>query len=258
MSAGGPIVLLTDFGTVDGYAAEMKGVLETLCPGVATVDASHEVPRGNYEAGARALERYWRRFPPGTIYLCVIDPGVGTARRPLVVESEGRFAVGPDNGLLAPMIRASGVVRVIRADLAPVEISPTFHGRDLFAPCAAYLARGGTVSDLGPSVSDAVVPAVAAPVLFGPGQARGAVTAVDRFGNLQTDLPESWLAGAYAVEVGQHRLPVARTYGDVRSGEGVALVGSNGYVEIAVRDGSAAQVLGAGEGKAVTLIPAAS
>jgi S-adenosylmethionine hydrolase len=258
VSGRGPIVLLTDFGTVDGYTAEMKGVLVTLCPGVAIVDATHEVPRGDVAAGARALGRYWRRFPPRTIHLCVVDPGVGTARRPLVVESEGRFAVGPDNGLLAPMIRASGSVRAIRTDIAPAQISATFHGRDVFAPAAAYLATGGGVADLGPAVSDAVVPEVAVPVLVGPGQARGTVVAVDRFGNLQTNLPEGWLAGVYAVEVGPHRLPVVRTYGDVRPGEGLALIGSNGYVEIAVRDRSAAQVLDVGEGRAVTLVPAAS
>ena len=258
MSARGPIVLLTDFGTVDGYTAEMKGVLETLCPGVGIVDASHDIPRGNVEAGARALERYWRRFPPRTIYLCVIDPSVGTARRPLVVESAGRFAVGPDNGVLAPMIRASGSVREIRTEIAAAEISATFHGRDLFAPAAAYLASGGVVADLGPTVPDSVVPEAVAPVFVGPGQARGAVIAVDRFGNLQTNLPKAWLEGAYAVEVGRHRLPVARTYGDVGPGEGLALIGSNGYVEIAVRDRSAAEVLDAAEGRTVTLVPAAS
>jgi S-adenosylmethionine hydrolase len=236
----------------------MKGVLQTLSPGAVIVDATHEIPRGDVQAGARALDRYWKRFPPGTIHLCVVDPGLGTARRPIVVEAEGRFAVGPDNGLLAPLIRAAGSVLAIDSDLSPSGLCATFQGRDLFAPAAAYLARGGDLRDLGPTISDAVVAEGPAAVLVGPGQARGAVVGVDRFGNLQTNVPGGWLVGAYVVEVGPFRLPVARTYGDVAVGEGLALVGSGGTVEIAVRDRSAENVLGVARGASVVLVPEAS
>ncbi len=255
---GGLVVVLTDFGTVDGYAAAVKGVVVARAPGVQVMDGSHEIPRGDIVAGARALARYWRRLPAHTVHLCVVDPGVGTARRPIAVASEDRFAVGPDNGLLTPLLTGCDPVRCVRIDEVPStgRISPTFHGRDLFAPAAAHLASGGTLDGLGPEIVDPVLlPAPPDPV-GGPGCGRGVVVSVDRFGNLETNIPGHWLSGASMVEVGRHAVvPVARSYGDVAPGEGLALVGSDGWIEVAVRDGSAARLFGAGAGTRIGVVP---
>lgn len=256
----GPVVLLTDFGTVDGYVAAMKGVLATRAPGVAVVDAAHDVPRGDPAAGARALDRYWRLFPEGAVHLCVIDPGVGSARRALAVEAEGRFAVGPDNGLLEPLLAHAGcrVVRIAEVQ-APGRPSTTFHGRDIFAPAAARLATGAELAALGPAVADPVRPKRLPPAEGEPGRGQGVVTGVDVFGNLATNLPGAWLRGAAMVEVGAtRRVAVGARYTDVAPGEAVALVGSDGRVEVAVRDGSAALTLGASPGTRVALVPEAS
>ncbi len=251
-----PVVLLTDFGTADGYVAALKGVLATRAPGVPLVDATHDVPRGDPGAGARALGRFWRLFPSGTVFLCVVDPGVGTPRRPIAVRADGRLGVGPDNGLLGPMLEAPDArCVVLRGQDPPGVPSATFHGRDVFAPAAAHLAAGGPFEALGEPVLDPV-PGPGVPEARGePGRAQGVVTGVDRFGNLATNVPGSWLRGAAWVEIGRRRVPVARTYGDVAPGEGLALVGSDGYVEVAVRDGSAAADFSASVGTRVGVVP---
>src|SRR5687767_13525638 len=141
------ITLLTDFGTADGYVAEMKGVLLSLAPEVLVVDVSHDVPPHDVESGRLALARYWRRFPPGTVHVCVVDPGVGSSRVALAVESDGRWLVGPDNGLLSPALLLPGA-RVVRLPV-PAGASATFHGRDVFAPVAAALATGTPLDSLG-------------------------------------------------------------------------------------------------------------
>lgn len=254
-----PIVLLSDFGTADGYVAAMKGVLAARAPRVPMIDATHDVARGDVEAGTRALERYWRLFPTGSVHLCVVDPGVGTRRRALAVEAEGRFGVGPDNGLLRPLLRVDGARCVeIRSVEPPGPLSRTFHGRDVFAPAAAHLAAGGTLDALGPRVADPVLPPTPPGPEGGPGRAVGRVVSVDRFGNLATDLPGGWLRGVAMVEAGATRVAVARTYGDVARGEGLAVVGSDGNVEVAVRDGSAADAFGLGPGARVALVPEGS
>lgn len=251
-----PVVLLSDFGTADGYVAAMKGVLATRAPGVPLIDATHEVPRGDPGAGARALERYWRLFPAGTVFLCVVDPGVGTRRRAIAVSAAGRFGVGPDNGLLRPLLEAPDARCVVLArQETPGAPSATFHGRDVFAPAAAHLAAGGRFDALGDPVDDPVRGPSAPAPRGEPGRAQGVVTGVDRFGNLATNLPGPWLRGAAWVEIGRHRVPVGRTYGDVAPGEGLALVGSDGLVEVAVRDGSAAQAFAVSPGTRVGLVP---
>src|SRR5919112_2044056 len=143
-----PIVtLLTDFGTADGYVAEMKGVILASVPDATLVDVTHDVPAQDVEAGRLAVARYWRRFPPGTVHLAVVDPGVGSARAALAVASDGRFLVGPDNGLLSPALLRAGA-RVVELAVPPTA-SHTFHGRDVFAPAAAALATGTAVDALG-------------------------------------------------------------------------------------------------------------
>src|SRR5687767_12950124 len=149
------ITLLTDFGTRDGFVGAVKGVLATLAPGVIVDDIAHDLPAGDVEAAARALARYWRRYPEGTVHLVVVDPGVGTGRAALACSAQGRLLVGPDNGALSPALSAAWGApaerRCVRIDASVPAgaVSPTFHGRDVFAPAAAALATGRVLDALG-------------------------------------------------------------------------------------------------------------
>jgi len=243
------VTLMTDFGTRDGYVAEMKGVLLDRAPGVALVDITHDIPPHDVDAARLALERYWQRFPGGTVHVVVVDPGVGTARRALAVASAGRYLVGPDNGALSPALALDDATAV--ALLVANDASPTFHGRDVFAPAAAALATGCPLASLGEPCLDPVVVNVPEPVAGSGGRFEGEVVTVDHFGNAVTNL--SAPDGDAIVEFAGHRLPLRRTYADVERGEVVALVGSSGRVEIAVREGSAAAALGIARGARVVL-----
>ncbi|HZF68966.1 MAG TPA: SAM-dependent chlorinase/fluorinase [Gemmatirosa sp.] len=248
------ITLLTDFGTADGYVAEMKGVLLSHVPEAALVDVSHEVAPQDVEGARLALARYWRRFPPGTVHVCVVDPGVGTGRAALAVASQGRYLVGPDNGLLSPALLMQGT-RVVTLPAAP-GVAPTFHGRDLFAPAAAQLATGTALDDLGHPTSDPVVRRTPEARRLADGSIEGTVITVDRFGNAITNLLATGAVAqgmGAAVEVGGQALPVRRVYADVAPGEAIVLPGSNGLLEIAVRDGSAAARLALTRGSLVRL-----
>lgn len=251
------ITLLTDFGTADGYVAAMKGVIASIAPDALVDDASHDVPPGDVVAAAHALARYWRLYPPGTVHVVVVDPGVGSERRAIAVQAAEQYFVAPDNGVLTPVLDAEGAE--VRALEAPAyrrpDVSSTFHGRDVFAPAAAYLACGVPIARLGPPVLDPIRLEAPAPTRDGAG-VRGLVVHVDRFGNLVTNIPGAWVEDAGEVLVaGRSAGPVRRTYADVAPGELLALVGSNGSVEIAVRDGSAAERLGIGRGAEVRVEP---
>ena len=145
------ITLLTDFGTVDGYVGEMKGVLLTGMPGADIVDITHDIPPQDVDRGRLTLARVWRRFPPGTIHVVVVDPGVGSSRDAIAVSSEGYFLVGPDNGVLSAALLAASA-RVVSLSVSQ-HASATFHGRDVFAPAAAALARGELIESLGPDAA---------------------------------------------------------------------------------------------------------
>jgi S-adenosylmethionine hydrolase len=245
---GAIVTLLTDFGTADGYVGEMKGVLLSRAPDVRLVDITHEVPAQDIECGRLTLARIWRRFPAGTVHLAVVDPGVGSSRQALAAESDGRFLVGPDNGLLSPALLLAGARAV--ALQAPGNAAPTFHGRDVFAPAAAALASGTPLDALGLPVTEVVVRRTPEPRRRDDGALAGEVIAIDRFGNAITNLVgrrAAWL------EVAGTLLAVRRTYSEVASGSPVALVGSTGLIEIAVRDGNAARQLGVGRGSIVVL-----
>jgi S-adenosyl-L-methionine hydrolase (adenosine-forming) len=242
------VTLLTDFGTRDGYVGEMKGVLVSAAPGVTVVDVSHDVVPHDVEAGRLAVARYWRRFPEGTVHLVVVDPGVGGDRAALAVESDGRFLVGPDNGVLSPALLHQGA-RVVALPV-PAGASPTFHGRDVFAPAAARLAQGARMEEIGREHLEPVIRRTPEATRRADGGIDGVVIAIDRFGNLVTNLV-SHRGGA--VELGGRRLPLRRTYDDVPLGEPLALVGSSGLVEVAVRNDSAARLLGVGRGARVVL-----
>jgi S-adenosylmethionine hydrolase len=180
------ITLLTDFGTADGYVGEIKGVLLTRVPDAELVDITHDVPPQDVESARLTLARTWRRFPPGTIHLVVVDPGVGSARAGLAVASDGRFLVGPDNGALSPALLVAGVRAV--ALLVPPGASATFHGRDVFAPAAAELARGVSLDALGTDIEAPVVRRTPEAHRLDDGTVQGQVIAVDRFGNAITNL----------------------------------------------------------------------
>ena len=240
------ITLLTDFGTSDGYVAEMKGVLLSSAPSAQVIDLSHDIPPHDVEAARLAVARYWRRFPPGTTHLVVVDPGVGSDRFGLAVLSEGRFLVGPDNGVLSPALLLPGA-RAVSLPV-PADAAPTFHGRDVFAPAAATLARGAPLDTLGQPLDDPIVRRTPEAVREDDGWLRGEVIVIDRFGNAVTNL-----LGVHGgdVLIGTRDIPLRRTYADVATGEAVALVGSSGLIEIAVRDGSAAHTLGLTRGSTV-------
>jgi S-adenosylmethionine hydrolase len=240
------ISLLTDFGTADGYVAEMKGVLLTAAPGATLVDLSHDIPPHDVESARLAVARYWKRFPAGTVHLVVVDPGVGSTRRALAVASDGRFLVGPDNGVLSPALLLPGALAVSLP--VPEDAAPTFHGRDVFAPAAAALARGAGIESLGAPCGDPVIRRTPEVHREDDGWLRGEVIVIDRFGNAVTNLV---MAHATEVRVSDRLIPLGRTYAEVAQGEPVALVGSSGLIEIAVRDGSAASSLGLSRGTTV-------
>lgn len=245
-----PIVtLLTDFGLQDSYVAELKAAILSGAD-VQVVDITHEVPPGDVQAGQYLLGRAWHRFPAGSIHLAVVDPGVGSARRAIAVRGQGHFFVGPDNGLLTPVLDGAQVVSL----KPPREASATFHGRDVFAPVAARLARGEPLQDLGPDVADPLRTPLPTPGRDGSA-VTGEVIYVDRFGTLITNIPGEWVVGARRVRISGRAVgAVRRTFADVKPGAAVAFIGSGGTLEVAVRDGSAAEKLGAKRGASVRVL----
>ena len=245
------ITLTTDFGP-GRYVAQMKGVLLSLCPGATIVDVAHDVPPQDLVNAAILLEDVVRTFPAGTIHLVVVDPGVGTRRRALVAEAgpaaPGQRFVGPDNGVFGAFL-AGGQTRLLEnRQYMRATVSPVFHGRDVFAPAAATLANGAALDTFGPAVEDPLVLQVPRPAAK-DGAVTGEVLYADKFGNIVTNigagaLPEGGEDG-HRVEIGWARIDgLSGTYADVRVGEMLALIGSSGRLEIAVREGSAAERLG--------------
>jgi S-adenosylmethionine hydrolase len=232
------ITLLTDFGISDSYVAEMKAVLISAIPTVQLVDVSHDVSPGDIHAAQYLLGRSWRPFPAGTVHLVVVDPGVGTGRRALAVERDSHFFVGPDNGVLTPILDRATVVALPPDPGA----SRTFHGRDIFAPAAARLAQGTPVTSLGLPIVHPLRITIPEPSQNGKTVA-GVVIYVDRFGTLVTNIPAAWARPSQKVHVGGVVVPLLQTFGDVATGALVAFSGSDRTIEIAVRDGSAAERL---------------
>jgi S-adenosyl-L-methionine hydrolase (adenosine-forming) len=245
----GPLLTLTtDFGAGSGYPAQVKAVLLAAHPDARLVDVSHEVPRHDLLAGALLLEACVPWFPLDAVHLAVVDPGVGTSRRALcVVDPDGRRLVAPDNGLLTPfLVPGARAHEILPGEAVAAPRSATFHGRDLFAPAAAFLAGGGDPARLGPAVGDPV--RLRWPTARRRGDAvEGETLAADGFGNLLTSIRAGDLAGAdvRAVEIAGQPARFGRTFADVPPGELVAYVGSGGRLEVAVREGSAEARLGA-------------
>lgn len=237
-----PVVFFTDFGD-SHYAGQMRGVVLGIAPGSPQIDLTHAIaPQGVAEA-AHVLFESVAAFPVGSVFVCVVDPGVGTARRGVAFRKDGRFFVGPDNGIFT-LVARGGVEEAVAIEneaFFRLPVSPTFNGRDVFAPVAARIATGTPLSELGPPAGELVAIAPAAPNIK-DGRIDGHGLCLDRFGNLVTDIPAALLGdGRWAVLFRGRRIKdVRRTYADVAVGTLVALVGSSGHVEIAIRDGSAA------------------
>ncbi|NRA01876.1 MAG: SAM-dependent chlorinase/fluorinase [Myxococcales bacterium] len=253
----------SDFGTRDGYVAAVKGVLLTRAPELQIVDVSHEIPPGDVRAGAYVLSLAAREFPPGTLHLAVVDPRVGSERRGVACRVAESIFVGPDNGLLPLALEGRGVIEVFeltRRELWRESVSPVFHGRDLFAPVAAWLAAGGRLEEVGPALSPMSLVPSPWPRAERVGRSlRGEVVHVDRFGNLITNIrPDPADApGGGRVTVGEQVLPLVRSYSDAADGALVALVGSAGLLEVACNRGSASERLSASRGLVVSYSPRA-
>jgi hypothetical protein len=266
------ITLLTDFGTRDHYVASLKGVILGLNPNVTLVDLSHEVPPQDVTAGAFVLAEAAPYFPPGTIHLAVVDPGVGTSRRGLAARCREQYWVGPDNGLFHFVFAGQHqgerygfhlpdctIVSLETPVFFRQHVSATFHGRDVFAPVAAHLSLGVELGQLGPLLP-APVPLPIAEPTFTPEVARGEVIYIDRFGNLITNLATepvlAWLGSDRPFRLQAGGIVLRRlspTYAEVGPGEPLALMGSHGYLEVAVNQGNAAKLLKAKAGLPVAV-----
>lgn len=250
------VTLLSDFGTRDGFAAAMKAVILDRAPGVQLVDATHDITPGDVEAAAWTLAQYWKLFPVGSVHLAVVDPGVGSRRRAIALSADDRHVVAPDNGLVTAVLNSAAgwrCVEIVEARYLRPNPSPTFHGRDIFAPAAAHLASGKPIELLGPAVTDPRRLS-AVPPSRSRTEVRGRIAHIDRFGNLITDIPGDWVDGAWRFSVGATDIdvgPLRRSYSDAEEGALVAVVGSAGTVEVAARGASAARLLGAARGDRV-------
>jgi len=241
------VTLITDFGLRDHFAASVKGALLKECPDCAIVDITHEVPPFDVRHAAFLLWASWRAFPRGTAHLAVVDPGVGTARAFLHMEREGHHFFAPDNGLLTYVLPwHDHLNRIVFPPELAANASPTFHARDLFAPCVGGFLNGEIPEQL--TFAAPVRLTYAAPMKLKEGSATGRVMEVDRFGNLITDLPLEWLTwGRGEISIGGRALRRwAQSYEDLPEGEVGLLKGSLGTLEIASRRSSAAKTLGVG------------
>jgi S-adenosyl-L-methionine hydrolase (adenosine-forming) len=242
------VTLTSDFGLRDPYVAEMKAVILSICPEATIVDITHEIEKFNVRAGAVALASAASYFPKGTVHVAVVDPGVGTRRRPILVQTGQGVFVGPDNGVLIPAAdkeEITHIYEITNTELMLSHVSNTFHGRDIFAPIAAHLSNGISPTDCGPEIDDAVKPEF---TKFTSTKETliGEILYVDDFGNVITNVREpearefndgDWLT----VELPNRdlRLRFAKTYAEAKPKEPIALIGSHGYVEIALNQGSA-------------------
>ena len=253
------IALLTDFGLRDHYVGTMKGVMLGICPEASLVDISHDIAPQDVLGAALELVDAYRYFPSGTVFLVVVDPGVGSTRRAIAAEAGQYRFVAPDNGVLSAVldhVAPEHVVELTEVKYARSPISKTFEGRDRFAPAAAWLASGVQIPAFGRPVSSFVRLNLPRPRTSGAG-VDGEVLRVDRFGNLITNIDLGTLGsltGTIAVRIGTHVIPqIVSTYASAKPGELCALVGSSDRLEVAVSGGSAAETLGIGRGAVVQL-----
>ena len=255
------ITLLTDFGTADHYVGAMKGAAYSVYPEIEFVDISHEVPNHDIFGAAYVLRGAYSTFPRFTLHVVVVDPGVGSTRRPILVMTDNYNFIGPDNGVFSFIYQMETVNRVVHLNVPYYfrqPVSSTFHGRDIFAPIAAWVAKGNDPRKMGDEISDYVRLDAPVPKQVAPTMLKGAVMHVDRFGNLVTNftaahLPEERMARARLRVNGKEIHQVVSHYAEVQGQAPFAYIGSQGFVEIAVAKASAARVLEARRGMEVDL-----
>lgn len=257
------ITLTTDFGASDHYVACMKGIILQLAADARIVDVTHQIQRHDVVHAAFTLRQIFEHFPRGTIHVVVVDPGVGTTRHLLALLYAGQTILTPDNGIASLVHRdfSLGDIRQItNTELFRRDVSTTFHGRDILAPVAGYLAAGMPLASVGPAIEQLEILNLPRPMLLPDGGIEGQVLYTDTFGNLITNISRLELEQSAArrrpveVYVGPLRVgPIRRTYADVGPGEILALIGSTGSLEIAINQGNAAARLRSGPGSAIVL-----
>jgi S-adenosyl-L-methionine hydrolase (adenosine-forming) len=255
------ITLLTDFGSADHYAGAMKGVMLGICPEAQLVDISHEIAPYAIAEAAYTLARAWRCFPKGTVHLIVVDPGVGSARRPILADAAGHRFVAPDNGVLTMVfdsVAGHKVREITSSRYFRQPVSQTFHGRDIFAPVAARLAAGVPSRKFGRLIADYIRGDFAKPVRMGPQKWTGAILKFDRFGNMITNFEagvwQSLARQAFEMKIGRRSVTMlASSYAEMPAGELCAIAGSAGFLEVSLNQASAAAFSGARPGEKVNL-----
>jgi S-adenosyl-L-methionine hydrolase (adenosine-forming) len=262
------ITLLTDFGNRDEYVGLMKGVILSINPSVTIVDITHQIDSQDIVQAAYAIHATYRYFPEGSVHLLVVDPGVGTGRPLLAFEMRKQYFVAPDNGVLTLLFKegaAASLVRLSNSEYYLDTVSPTFHGRDIIAPVGAHISQGVDLHQLGDEITrtDAVYLENIYPHVSDTGEIDGAVVAVDHFGNLISNIDCQMLGqvektaprNKIRIQIGSHTIiGIYRTYQNVRPNTALGLIGSRGYLEIAVNKGNAARILNARKGDAVRVI----
>ena len=252
MKRSGIVTLLTDFGTKDPYVSMMKGVMLSIDPCLNLIDQTHEIPPGNIKHASGFIIDTYSFFPEGTIHLAVIDPGVGTNRRPIAVKADGHLFVGPDNGLFWSVIdrfKGCKIVHLTREEFFLKDISMTFHGRDIFAPVCAHVSKGISIDRMGELITDPIELNISRPLIQN-GVLIGEIDHIDHFGNIITNILQSDIRsfiGNYMFEVmvNDHTIEsFVQTYSKASPDEPSALYSSSGRLEITVKQGSCSDLLG--------------
>ncbi|MGA3050471.1 MAG: SAM-dependent chlorinase/fluorinase [Chitinispirillaceae bacterium] len=253
----GIIALITDFGTRDWYAGEMKGAILSVAPHATIVDIAHDLDFGDITGAAFSLLSCYRTFPQGTVFCVVVDPGVGSSRPALAAGCGSYFFIGPDNGVLSWTLereKTYSLRRIENRALLPKQVSATFHGRDIFAPIAAYLSSVGDIDTVGPTVTECITLPWCEPRLDN-GRIIGTIVYIDRFGNAITTITRNAFSllpsSPTSVSLRGSQFPLCTFYQEAGTGKGLAYFGASGYLEIAVNRGNASVIFGLRTGDAV-------
>lgn len=262
ISSSTPIItLLTDFGLEDVYVGIMKGVIAGIHPQAHIIDLTHQIPPQNIALGSFQLGNAYQHFPPGTIHVAVVDPGVGSHRRAIAIQMPSSILIGPDNGLFSHVLMYDDAIAVVELTNSQYwyskQPSNTFHGRDIFAPAAAYLAQGLSLQALGPTLPISSLATLPNLYTWKPTHngGTGNIQAIDYFGNMITNVPASEIQNSsWSLQIGQHRIHSATSYATAADHPTLkALIGSHGWLEIALSKGSAHQTLNSKVGDQVQL-----
>src|SRR5436853_460145 len=255
------ITLLTDFGSQDYFAAAMKGVILSINPAAQIVDISHEIPPQDIHAAAFNLLATYKDFPSNTIHVAVVDPGVGSARRAVLIECAEQFFVGPDNGIFSWICEREGkyhAIHLTNEKFFQHPVSATFHGRDIFAPAAAALSNGVAPEELGPSIENLIHLDSLRPKILSDGVIEASIIHIDRFGNCITNLTREILGDDLSrvrlVVSGRQITSFRRYYSEAEEREVFCIIGSAGFLEIVAANRSAAAILNARRGQTISLV----